>query len=167
MVAYLKLQHATGSHWWAKTVTSGAQSVCGSGQIWQLTWWFLTGQNSGPIRKRRKEWEKRTTHQTTDVCWGVTLLVTVLRCDLGQAREHCLDWLLLIWRDIMPGKYTRGWGGGHLDQSPPFILTLLLYLSFSHIHAHKHPQCVPFIPVFLALSILSVLPCCHPLSYAP
>ncbi len=41
---------------------------------------------------------------------------------------------------------------------------LSLYLSLSHMHAHKHLQSIPFTAVFLALSILSVLPCCRPLS---
>lgn len=44
---------------------------------------------------------------------------------------------------------------------------LSLYLSFSHMHTHKYSQSVPFTTVFLALSILSVLPSCHPLSSAP
>lgn len=158
MVACLKLQLAGGRNKEVKAVTSGTQGGCGAGRTWQVTRWFDgTKQRSKKGKRRRTE----TTHQTTDVCWRVTLLVTVLWCDLGRARERRLDWLLLMWRDMMPG---RGRGSG---PKPPFILTPLLYLSFSHMHTHKHPQSVSFIALFLALSILSVLPCCHPLSFAP
>lgn len=77
----------------------------------------------------------------------------------GRGGEQRLDWLSLMWPDMVPGRCS---GGVRLDQSPLLFLPPL-YLPLSHMHARKHLQSVPFTAVFPALSILSVPPCCHPL----
>lgn len=156
--------------WWGSTGGHFRHSVsvwCGTDSTGDVVVW----QEETTIQKRK--WKKinkkkrETTHQTTDVCWGVTLLVTsaVMWSGTGQGAQPGLPVVDVTWYEA---RKTH-WRGGMAGPKPPFYSRsrLSLYLSFSHMHAHKHPQSASFTAVFLALSILSVLPCCHPLSFAP
>lgn len=164
----LKLQLAGGSDGGVQVVTSGTQWACGVGLTRQVTWWFDRRK-----QRFRKENEKKKIKKERDNTPNN-------RCVLGSdpARDKCCDviwdgagstaWPACRWCDLIWSQ-EDALEGGMAGPKPPFYSRdpLSLYLSFSHMHAHKHPQSASFTAVFLALSILSVLPCCHPLSFAP
>lgn len=155
--------------WWGSTGGHFRHSVsvwCGTDSTGDVVVW----QEETTVQKRK--WKKEIKKERDNTPNN--------RCVLGSdpARDKCCDviwdgagstaWPACRWCDLIWSQ-EDALEGGMAGPKPPFYSRsrLSLYLSFSHMHAHKHPQSASFTAVFLALSILSVLPCCHPLSFAP
>lgn len=91
------------------------------------SWWF-DGRKQWSKEEEKKR-DNTPNDKTTDVCWRVTLLVTVLWCDLrhgGQAAVPGLAVIDVTWYDAGKTWEDVVGGDGWLDQSP------LLFLSSSH-----------------------------------
>lgn len=126
--------------WWewlgSKGITSVRTQCCVDLTGDMVVWWDKK-KNSGPERGRKiKRRDNRAHHR----CVLVTLHVTVQWCDLGLSREQSLEWLSLMWRDMMPRRCMRGRVSG---PKTPFILTLVLYRSFSHMFWHSVSNSLP------------------------
>lgn len=146
--------------WWGSTGGHFRHSVsvwCGTDSTGDVVVW----QEETTIQKRK--WKKinkkkrETTHQTTDVCWGVTLLVTsaVMWSGTGQGAQPGLPVADVTWYEA---RKTH-WRGGWLDQSPLFILAILfLFISPSHTCTHTNIRSLPH-------SLLSSSLCQSYLSY--
>ena len=119
----------------------------------------LTGGNNGSekkMKKKKKERERETTHQTTDVCWGVTLLVTsaVMWSGTGQGAQPGLPVADVTWYEA---RKTH-WRGGWLDQSPLLFSLSSFSLSLPLTHARTQTSAVCLIHCCLPRSVNLICP---------
>lgn len=116
----------------------------------------LTGGNSGPNKERQG---KNRQHTKQQMCAGEWPCLWQC-CDVNWDRDGSNAWLPVVgvmWDDarktrkVGVGDWTQAFFSSHSTPS--------LYLSFSHMYTHKHPQSVPFhFPHSVNLICLTMLP---------